>query len=149
MTQSSGMEQRGKQNYGNFRRRSSYQHFVWIGFGLCLTSFFLFLLLDMMLHMSWKQWFFGYNEFLGASPFEASRTSAGRQKLEEQWRWYDTAESGIAVEENSISGRPPEKYARWKLDMGPGSAQEFSHEERIFYGPAAAASRASAYRNSP
>ena len=62
-----------------------------------------------------------------ATPLEAARTSGGRRKLEELFSLYE-----IMGGTGGLDLNVPPAWAKWKLGMGPGSAEQFADEEAIF-----------------
>jgi len=86
----------------------------------------------------WRKWFDGPSESLGGrTPHQAAATEDGRRKIFEMYQWYEEMD-GHSLIPASMSGRVPKAYAFWKLGMGPGSAEEFAAEERIYNGGASA-----------
>jgi len=85
-------------------------------------------------HQLWRTWFDETIPMInGLSPREAARTSAGQRELDRVLDFYDSrAERVNGAGGGGIMGNPPSAYVRWKLGYGPGSAQQFSAEERVY-----------------
>lgn len=86
--------------------------------------------LDQLKSQQWNRWMTQPVPMLGdISPTEASRTPAGRRKLDELLAFYERMSGS---HNGGLNANIPPRYARWKLGYGPGSAEEFSREEAIF-----------------
>lgn len=83
--------------------------------------------LDEIKHKQWKSWFDDPIPLLeNLSPRQAAKTPNGRALLNELFGFYDSMRTGDFLDCNVPTG-----YAKWKLNMGPGSAEEFAVEEAI------------------
>ena len=85
----------------------------------------------------WRQWFAGPIPMLNdQTPVVAATTAAGRRNLEELFAMYDrlnTRPPGVPQGAGeAFQANAPTPWTKWKLGMGPGSAEEFAEEERIF-----------------
>jgi len=82
----------------------------------------------------WQSWFDQEIPRLGnVTPREASETVQGREKLE---KLFADFEESSRFTEPALNLNVPAPWARWKLGMGPGNAEEFAEEEAIFNSPA-------------
>uniref|UniRef100_A0A7S2RFB8 MYND-type domain-containing protein n=1 Tax=Mucochytrium quahogii TaxID=96639 RepID=A0A7S2RFB8_9STRA len=89
--------------------------------------------MDNVKKQMWRSFFLNPIPMIGnVTSVEAAQTQAGREKLEELFALYDRASQGSSQSElESIDINIPTAYAKWKLGLGPGSAERFAKEEAI------------------